>query len=322
MQQYNPNNPVNKYKSVKTDMPSFEHSETNNEISEKKNIPRSYGLYIPPPLFEKGMYQSVTYLQYISSTIDSKDRDYTKYPNPFNFITEKLPEFYKNTKIFQMYYISLPQFNLLQQPITNESPNYADLVYMQTYISTQITTPPVTLNQEITNTTNDNVYTICNNANNEYNFIINNNISIVYTINNIGNFYMYGFSSSYKLNSNPYIRLTIPEVIYSPIMTTDKSTYTFFVRMSRARNYIAYASVRAPTKVFKEHTLINLPQLTFKFADSTGQPLSIDYLDKHASNIDDPTNFSSKYNYIRHPLFYWHQIIMGVRIGVIRNSLK
>ena len=92
--------------------------------------------------------------------------------------------------------------------------------------------------------------------------------------------------------------------------------------MSRARNYIAYASVRAPTKVYKEHNLINLPQLTFKFYDSTGQPLSISYLDNYASPINDPSNYASKYNYIRHPLFYWHQIIMGVRIGVIRNSFK
>ena len=318
MQQYNPNNPVNKYKSVKSDLPMIDHVENNNEKSEKKNLPTSYGLYVPPPLFEKGIYQSVTYLQYISSTIDSKDRDYTKYPNPFNFMTEKLPEFYKNIKIFQMFYISLPQFNLLQQPITNENPYYADLVYMKNYVASNI----VSLNEQITNTDNSNVYTICNNANNEYNFVINNSISIIYTIDKLSNFYMYGFSSSYKLNNNPYLRLTIPEVIYSSIYTTDKSTYTYFVRMSKARNYIAYASVRAPTKVFKEHNLINLPQLTFKFADSTGKQLSIDYLDKYASNIDDPTNFSSKYNYIRHPLFYWHQIIMGVRIGVIRNSLK
>ena len=318
MQQYNPNNPVYKYKSVKPDIPSIDYTESNNEISEKKNIPTSYGLYIPPPLFEKGMYQSVTYLQYISSTIDSKDRNYTKYPDPFNFITDKLPEFYKNIKIFQMFYISLPQFNLLQESITSTSANYVDLVYMQTYLLTNT----VTLNQQITNSSNGNIYTICNNVNNEYNFIINSNISFVYTIDSSNRFYMYGFSSSYKLNSNPYLRLTIPEVIYSPIITTDKTSYTFIVRMSRARNYIAYASVRAPTKVFNEHTLINLPQLTFKFADSNGKPLSIDYLDKYASNIDDPTNFSSKYNYIRHPLFYWHQIIMGIRIGVIRNSLK
>ena len=318
MQQYNPNNPVNKYKSVKTDMPNFDFSENTSEKAVKKYIPQSYGLYLRPPLFEKGMYKSVTYLQYISSTIDSKDRDYTKYLNPFNFITEKLPEFYKNIKIFQMFYISLPQFNLLQESITNTSPNYADFIYMQTYLLTHT----VVLNQQITNSSNGNIYTICNNANNEYNFLINNNISIVYTIDSSNNFYLYGFSSSYKLNNNPYLRLTIPEVIYSPIITTDKSSYTYIVRMSRARNYIAYASVRAPTKVFNEHTLINLPQLTFKFADSNGKPLSIDYLDRYADPTDDPTLISSKYNYIRHPLFYWHQIIMGVRIGVIRNSLK
>jgi len=315
MQNYNPYNPVYKFKSDKAhgQIPNETHVEENEEEDLSKSIlPTSYGLYVPPPDFEKGEYESVTWLQYISSTIDSKDRDYAKYPNPFNFQTSKLPEFYKNVKIFQMFYISLPQFNLMQVAI----PGDPNCTFMQTYLLTNT----VALNQNIINGAN--TYTICNNVNGETDFIINFNISVVYTIDSSGNFWNYGFSSTYKLNSNPYLRLQINELPYSPILTTDQTTYSFIVRMSRARNYIAYASVRAPTKVYKEHNLINLPQLTFKFYDSTGQPLSISYLDNYASPINDPSNYASKYNYIRHPLFYWHQIIMGVRIGVIRTSFK
>jgi hypothetical protein len=136
------------------------------------------------------------------------------------------------------------------------------------------------------------------------------------------NYYSYGFSNTYKLNDNPYVRLDIPEVIYSPILSTDKKKFTYFVRMSKARNNIAYASVRAPAKIYKEHTLLKFAQLSFQFYDSTHQALAVDYLDRYADPVDDPTNVASKYQYIRHPLFYYHQIIMSLRIGVIRQMLK
>ena len=188
---------------------------------------------------------------------------------------------------------------------------------MHTYIQTN----NVTNNQIINNGSYS--YSICNCYNNEINFVINNNISLVYTVfKNNTKYFSYGLSNSYKLTDNPYLRLTIPEVIYSPILSTDNKSFTYFVRMSRARNYIAYASVRAPTKIYKEHTLLNFSQLTFQYRDSTNKLLAIDNLDKYADPIDNPINIASKYNYIRHPLFYYHQIIVGVRIGIIRNMLK
>ena len=312
MQQYNPNNPVYKFKSIKVDMPTETHEEDNNETQKVKKFPDSYGLYVPPPMYETGINRPVTYLQYISFTIDTNDRDYLKYPNPFNYVTDRFTEEFTNVKIFQIYYITLPQLNLIKIPVTQDD-NYT---FMLNYIENNT----IVNNQQIIN--GDTTYSICNYYNNEVNFLINNNISLVYSIDKNKNYVSYGFSGTYKLNNNPYLRLTIPEVIYSPILTTDNKSYTYFVRMSRARNNIAYASVRSPTKIFKEHTLLNFTQLTFKFADSTNKPLFINYLDKYADPVDNPTNVASKYNYIRHPLFYYHQILIGVRIGVIRNSLK
>ena len=66
MQKYNPNNPVYKYKSVRTDVPLNSHDESNKETKEKKQLPNSYGLYVPPPLFKTGMQNPVTFLQYVS----------------------------------------------------------------------------------------------------------------------------------------------------------------------------------------------------------------------------------------------------------------
>jgi len=313
MQKYNPNNPVYKYKSIRTDVPLDTHEEDNKEVKEKKQLPTSYGLYVPPPLFETGSQKPVTFLQYVAFTIDTNDRDYRKFPNPFDYVTPRFTEEFKNVKIFQIFYISLPQFNLIK--ITR--PHNDDYEFMHTYIQTNT----VTNNDKIIN--GDTTYSICNSYNNEVNFTINNNISLVFTVfKNNTNYFSYGFSNSYKLTDNPYLRLTIPEVIYSPILSTDNKSFTYFVRMSRARNYIAYASVRAPTKIYKEHTLLNFANLTFQYRDSTNKPITIDHLDKYADPIDDPMNAASKYNYIRHPLFYYHQIIVGVRVGVIRNMLK
>ena len=88
MQKYNPyNKPGNQYKSDKPGVPNVGHNEYNPEKEQKKQLPDSYGLYIPPPLYEKGMYKPVTSLQYVVLVIDTNNRDYTKYPNPFNFIT-------------------------------------------------------------------------------------------------------------------------------------------------------------------------------------------------------------------------------------------
>jgi len=312
MQVYNPNNPVYKYKSVKTNPPKNNHVEENKEILEEKKYPNSYGLYIQPPEFLPGIQKPITYLQYVAFTIDTNDRDYSKYHNPFSFVTNIFTEKFKNVKIFQIFYITLPQLNLIKISQTID----ANYTFMLNYIQNNT----VVNNQSIINGAT--IYTICNYYNNEVNFIINNNISLVYSIDKKLNYYTYGFSSSYKLNANPYLRLVIPEVLYSPILSTDNKQFTYFVRMSRARNNIAYASVRAATKVFKEHTLLNFEKLTFNFFDSTHQSLTVDYLDQYADTVDDPTNMASKYNYIRHPLFYYHQINIGVRLGIIRNSLK
>lgn len=315
MQTYNPNNPVYKYKSVKTDVPNVSHNEENDNKQDTQNIPNGYGLYLQPHQYKNPTMKSSTYLQYVTLTIDSTDRDYTKYPNPFDFVCDRFTEFFKNIKVFQIFYLTVPQYNLIELPITPD----ANYTFMYNFVIANSST--IKNNQLITN--GNTTYRICNYYNKEVNFLINDNISIVYTINTIKNtYYTYGVSNSYKLNSNPYLRLNIPEITYLPIVSTDKKQFTYFVRMSRAKKYIAYASVRSPTKVFKEQTLLNISKLSFKFYDSTNVPLSISYLDNNADPDNDQDNFASRYNYIRHPLFYYHQIIMSLRIGVIRQMLK
>jgi hypothetical protein len=315
MQSYNPNNPVYKYKSIKTNIPNTAYNEENKDIKDDTNIPNSYGLYLQPPQFKNPIMKSTAYLQYVTLTIDSADRNYTKYPNPFNFMTELFTEFFKNIKVFQIFYLTVPQFNLVKISLAQDK----DYTFMFNYVTENKST--IVNNQLITN--GDVTYRICNFYNNEVNFLINDNISVVFSINIFTTVYnSYGISGTYKLNSNPYLRLNIPEIIYLPILATDKKQFTYFVRMSRAKQHIAYASVRSPTKVFKEQTLLNISKLTFQFSDSTNVPLEISHLDRNADPTDDSSNFASRYNYIRHPLFYYHQIIMSIRIGVIRQMLK
>jgi len=317
MQIYNPNNPVNKYKSIKTVAPRVDHVEEDNttdEVGEQK-IPNSYGLYLQPPQYKDPTMKSTTYLHYIGFTIDSSDRDYTKYPNPFNFVCENFSEYFKNIKVFQIFYLTLPQFNLVKVPLTHDS-NYT---FMFSYVTENANT--IVNNQLITNNTT--TYRVCNFYNNEINYLINDNISIVYSFNITNtDYFNYGISSSYKLNDQPFIRLNIPEIIYLPIISTDNQQFTYLLRTSRAKRFISYASVRSPTKVFKEQNLLNFRKLTFKFYDSFNNPMEILYLDKYADPTTDPLNYASKYNYIRHPLFYYHQIIMCVRVGVINTTLK
>jgi hypothetical protein len=318
MQNYNPNNPVYKYKSVKTVAPKVNQVEE-PEIEEESNkkIPNSYGLYLQPTQFKDATMKSTTYLQYIGFTIDSADRDYTKYPNPFQFVCEQFSETFKNVKVFQMFYLNLPQFNLIQISI----PQDTTYIFMKNYISTNLNL--IVNNLLINDISTGTSYRICNYYNNEINFIIDDNISLVFTIfTNNTKYYTYGISNSYKLNKQPFLRLNIPEIIYLPIISSDNQQFTYFIRTSRAKKFICYGSVRSPAKVFKEQNLLNFSKLTFNFTDSFNNPLEILYLDRYAENIDDPNNFSSKYNYIRHPLFYYHQTVMSIRVGVIKTMLK
>jgi hypothetical protein len=318
MQNYNPNNPVYKYKSVKTEAPKIDHTEKHEvaEESNKKN-PSSYGLYLQPTEFKDATMKSSTYLQYVGFTIDSIDRDYTKYPNPFQFVCEQFSETFKNVKVFQMFYLNLPQFNLVQITVPHDSA----YTFMKNYITNNLVN--IKNNLLIIDSGNNATYRICNFYNNEINFVINDNISIVYTIfTNNTNYYSYGVSSTYKLNKQPFLRLNIPEIIYLPIISSDNQQFTYFIRTSRAKKFICYGSVRSPAKVFKEQNLLNFSKLTFNFSDSFNNPLEVLYLDRYAENIDDPNNFSSRYNYIRHPLFYYHQIVMSIRVGIIKTMLK
>jgi hypothetical protein len=180
---------------------------------------------------------------------------------------------------------------------------------------------PITNNLLITNGAT--TYRICNYYNNEVNFLVDDNISVVYTIfTNSSNYYSYGVSSTYKLNAQPFLRLNIPEIIYLPIISTDKQQFTYLIRTSRAKRFICYGSVRSPAKVFKEQNLLNFSKLTFNFYDSYNNPLQVLYLDRYADPVDDPNNFASKYNYIRHPLFFYHQTVMSIRVGMIKTMLK
>jgi hypothetical protein len=316
MQNYNPNNPVYKYKSVKTEAPKVDYPKKDDiENEQDKKIPSSYGLYLQPPQFKDATMKSTTYLQYIGFTIDSVDRDYTKYPNPFQFVCEQFSETFKNIKVFQMFYLNLPQFNLVQILVPHDNA----YTFMKNYILTNL----IVNNLLITDSGNNATYRICNFYNNEINFLINDNISIVYTIfTNNTNYYSYGVSSTYKLNKQPFLRLNIPEIIYLPIISSDNQQFTYFIRTSRAKKFICYGSVRSPAKVFKEQNLLNFSKLTFNFYDSFNNPLEVLYLDRYAQNVDDPNDFSSRYNYIRHPLFYYHQIVMSIRVGVIKTMLK
>jgi hypothetical protein len=105
-------------------------------------------------------------------------------------------------------------------------------------------------------------------------------------------------------------------------MSTDNQQFTYMLRTSRAKRFISYASVKSPTKVFKEQNLLNFRKLTFNFYDSFNNPMKILYLDKYADPTTDFDSFASRYNYLRHPLFYYHQIIICARVGVINTMLK
>ena len=319
MQNYNPNNPVYKYKSIKTEAPKVAPQNKDHEIEDDSNkkIPNSYGLYLQPSQFKDATMKSATFLQYVGFTIDSIDRDYTKYPNPFQFVCEQFSETFKNIKVFQMFYLNLPQFNLVQISVAQDTA----YTFMKNYLANNSTT--IKNNQLITNSGNNTTYRVCNFYNNELNFLINDNISIVFTIFTYNtNYYSYGVSSTYKLNKQPFLRLNIPEITYLPIISSDNQQFTYFIRTSRAKKFICYGSVRSPAKVFKEQNLLNFSKLSFNFYDSFNNLLKVLYLDRYAENNDDPANFASRFNYIRHPLFYYHQIVMSIRVGLIRTTLK
>jgi hypothetical protein len=65
MQSYNPNNPVYKYKSIKTDIPKTSYNEENIVGKDDSGIPNSYGLYLQPTQFKNPTMKSTTFLHYI-----------------------------------------------------------------------------------------------------------------------------------------------------------------------------------------------------------------------------------------------------------------
>ena len=52
MQSYNPNNPVYKYKSIKTDIPKTSVTQQRTEKEDPNKLPTSYGLYVQPTQFK------------------------------------------------------------------------------------------------------------------------------------------------------------------------------------------------------------------------------------------------------------------------------
>ena len=76
MQKYNPyNKPGNKYRSDKPSVPNVGHDEYNPEEKETKELPDSYGLYIPPPLYETGMYKVREIVFELDSIINKKRKE-------------------------------------------------------------------------------------------------------------------------------------------------------------------------------------------------------------------------------------------------------
>lgn len=268
--------------------------------------------------------------------IDSADRDIKVFNNPFEFniifngskdsIAPIIQKKYKDIKYIKLETLTLPNvYTLAKTALTLDTVHgsiqtYLDVNYTFLNINENINIPTASLNITIVS-----IYIDPTTPTNWIiNYIINNDPSIVYEIDQGTTYNSYQLNTNKKISDDRMFYVYIPEIA-SRNYTTSQENVTFICTATGTNDYTLLNNIH-PTFIFAKDSLLqNALRYTVKISDKYGKPYKVDNLDLNA-NLDscscqETIDYSCRCSYIRNPYYIKFQVNLQFKFGTFEDNI-
>ena len=267
--------------------------------------------------------------------IDSADRSLLAFPNPFQFnITFNgdknsnqpvIQKKYKDIKYLKLETVTLPNNYTIKQTALSRD---ADYTTIKTYYG--INYPYLSNNDVHTIVLSASTVTIrvvsiyVSGSNWTINYIINDDPTIVYEMNQSTTYNKYNIDTSISIIGDRLFYIYIPEIT-NYVYTTNSDKVTFIATCIGTNSYTVLNNVYPPFIFYKDSILQNALKYTVKITDRYGNQYVTNNLDTRANtdvcNCQTSTDYSCRCTYIRNPYYIKLQVSLQFKFGIFEDDL-
>jgi hypothetical protein len=267
--------------------------------------------------------------------IDSADRSLLAFPNPFQFnITFNgdknsnqpvIQKKYKDIKYLKLETVTLPNNYTIKQTALSRD---ADYTTIKTYYG--INYPYLSNNDVNTIVLSASTVTIrvvsiyVSGSNWTINYIINDDPTIVYEMNQGTTYNKYNIDTSISIIGDRLFYIYIPEIT-NYVYTTNSDKVTFIATCIGTNSYTVLNNIYPPFIFYKDSILQNALKYTVKITDRYGNQYVTNNLDTWAntSTCDCQTSidYSCRCSYIRNPYYIKLQVSLQFKFGIFEDDL-
>lgn len=267
--------------------------------------------------------------------IDSADRSLIAFPNPFQFnITFNgdknsnqpvIQRKYKDIKYLKLETVTLPNNYTIKQTALSRD---ADYTTIKTYYG--INYPYLSNNDVNTIVLSASTVTIrvvsiyVSGSNWTINYIINDDPTIVYEMNQGTTYNKYNIDTSISIIGDRLFYIYIPEIT-NYVYTTNSDKVTFIATCIGTNSYTVLNNVYPPFIFYKDSILQNALKYTVKITDRYGNQYVTNNLDTRANtstcDCQTSTDYSCRCSYIRNPYYLKLQVSLQFKFGIFEDDL-
>jgi len=267
--------------------------------------------------------------------IDSADRSLIAFPNPFQFnITFNgdkntnqpvIQRKYKDIKYLKLETVTLPNnYTIKQTALTTDTDyttihTYYGINYL--YLSNNDVHTIVLSASTVTIRV---VSIYVSGSNWTINYIINDDHTIVYEMNQGTTYNKYSVDTATTIIGDRLFYIYIPEIT-NYVYTTNSDKVTFIGTCVGTNSYTVLNNIYPPFIFYKDSILQNALKYTVKITDRYGNQYVTNNLDTRANtdvcNCQTSTDYSCRCTYIRNPYYVKLQVSLQFKFGIFEDDL-
>jgi hypothetical protein len=275
-------------------------------------------------------------LSQYSISVDSVDRNISAFPDPFQFNIIFNGDKYSNQPVIQKKYkdikylkletLTLPDMYSIKKDVLTLDIDYTTIhTYFDINYNHLSNNDLFTITLSSTTPT-IRIVSICIDGTNWIiNYILNDNPTYVYEMNQDVIYNKYYINTSKKISNDRIFYVYIPEIT-SYNYTSNQEDVTFFVTATGTNDYTLLNNVYPTFLFYRDSILQNALKYTVKIRDRFGNDYKVNNLDKNANLSEcncesDNINYSCRCSYIRNPYYIKLQVNLQFKFGIFEDDL-
>jgi len=267
--------------------------------------------------------------------IDSADRSLIAFPNPFQFnITFNgdrnsnqpvIQKKYKDIKYLKLETVTLPNNYTIKQTALSRDADYTTIhTYYSLNYSYLSNNDVHTIVLSASTVTIRVVSIYVSGSNWTINYIVNDDPTIVYEMNQGSTYNKYSIDTSITIVGDRLFYIYIPEIT-NYVYTTNSDKVTFIATCIGTNTYTVLNNIYPPFIFYKDSILQNALKYTVKITDRYGNQYVTNNLDTNANttvcNCQTSTDYSCRCSYIRNPYYIKLQVSLQFKFGIFEDDL-